>query len=175
MPETQQAPIDVSAEVSALAQVLAEEHARYESLVLLAEEQNRLMTGTDMDAIQRSARLMAAGLAETDKVRAERERLSAALLKASGQEGGRLSSWLATQPLATQERLSALVDRVRVVGTRLMQINEKNRRLASFCLDLIEEEAEVRNEVLRRDPAGRYDRAGLQAAGDGGKMVEKKA
>ncbi|MBD3221719.1 hypothetical protein GF314_10795 [bacterium] len=175
MSETKQAPVDVSAQVSALRQVLAEEHARYEALLEQAREQGRLMTGHDLDAIERSAQAMAQGLAEAAGIRQRREELTAELMRSTGHRDLRLSAWLATQPDIVRTQLQDVIARVREAGARLMEVNEKNRRLASFCLDLVEEEAGVLRQSLLEDPAGRYDRGARPASADGGRMVQRQA
>ncbi len=118
---------------------------------------------------------MAEGLAEVDTVRRQRETLASQLMATSGREAMRLSSWLEDQPTALRERLSARVAAVRLAGQRLLQQNEKNRRLASFCLDLVEEEAMVLRRSLLQDPAGCYDRGAQPAHEGSGRMLQKKA
>jgi hypothetical protein len=175
MSETKQAPLDVSAQVTALRRMLVDEHALYEALLEQAREQGRLMTGHDLEAIERSAREMAQGLAEAAGIRQRREELTARLLRSTGHQDLRLSAWLTTQSDSVRVQLQDVIDRVRQAGARLMEVNEKNRRLASFCLDLVEEEAGVLRRSLLEDPAGRYDRGARPASADGGHMVRRQA
>jgi hypothetical protein len=175
MPETRQASIDLDAHVEAVERILADECKQYEELLAVAQEQGRVMTGSDLEAIAASAQEMAQGLERADLVRREREQLVHAMLQADGHVGKRLSTWLRSQPAARRERLAGPVARVRLSSQRLLQANERNRRLASFCLDLVEEEANVLRDALVQDPAGRYDDGAQPAHAGSGRMVQKQA
>ena len=175
MGETGQRSIDVQAQVAELEQALGAERAEYERLLELAQRQTRLMTSGDTDAVAAGAAELASGLVAADGLRQQRERLAARLMAISGDGEQRLSSWLARQPEHLRGRLGAEVQQVREVGTRLLRANEKNRRLASFCLDLVEEEADVRRHALSEDPSGRYDRAAHPTTEGAGRMVQKQA
>ncbi|MEZ4388790.1 MAG: flagellar export chaperone FlgN [Candidatus Krumholzibacteriia bacterium] len=175
MPETRQAPIDTERQVMALEQALQDEGRRYERLYELALDQGRRMTGTDLDALAASAAALAEGLAEVEQVRARREQLAFGLMATTGERTLRLTAWLETQPAELRERLGHRVAAVRAAGQRLLRQNEKNRRLASFCLDLVEEEAQMLRRSVLHDPAGCYDRGAHPARDGGGHMLQKKA
>lgn len=173
MPRTNQ---DIAGRITALEAALAEEGQRYTALLELASAQIGHMTGADLDAIAGNAAAMATGLAQADGLRQRREQLASDLMEASGQPSpGRLSAWLEDQAPDVRARLGHQVAAVRRAGERLLRQNEKNRRLASFCLDLVEEEAQVLRRSLLHDSTGCYDRGAQPTHEGGGRMLQKKA
>jgi len=167
---------ELAPQINALEAALAEEGQRYTALLDLASAQSRHMTGADLDAIAGNAAAMATGLAQADALRQRREQLARDLMTASGHEPtGRLSAWLEDQSPELRERLGRQVAAVRRAGELLLGQNEKNRRLASFCLDLVEEEAQVLRRALLHDSTGCYDRGAQPTHEGGGRMLQKKA
>jgi len=175
MPQMKQAKVDMDQQVTALANALRREYLHYEQLVTMAAEQGRLMTGTDLEAVGNSASAMADGLAVGDSLRHVRENLALEIMALDPMQPTRLSLWLQAQPDVIRERLAGPLARVREAGQKLLVQNEKNRRLASFCLDLVEEEAKVLRRSLTEDPAGCYDRGANHATDGTGCMLHKKA
>lgn len=175
MSQMMQARVDQEQHVTALETALGREGQHYEALLALATEQGRLMTGTDLEAVGTSASALADGLAVGDALRQERERLTARLTGTEGDQPVRLSVWLSSQPDTVRRRLEGPVVRVREVGQKLLRQNEKNRRLASFCLDLVEEEARILRRCFTENAAGCYDGSARTATDDHGCMLHKKA
>ncbi len=155
---------------------LAEEQEHYEALLDLARRQGMMMTTHDVDGLDENARLMSDGLAAADVVRIRRERLASDLMRQAGSAvPGSLSTWLETQPAAIQDSLGEPVQLVRCAAGELARTNEMNRRLANFCLDLVEEEAALLRRCLLEDPAGCYD-SGAQPASNGqGGVLKRQA
>jgi hypothetical protein len=50
-----------------------------------------------------------------------------------------------------------------------------NRRLANFCLDLVEEEAALLRRCLLEDPAGCYDRGAQPTTRTQGGVLQRQA
>jgi hypothetical protein len=145
--------------VQKLQGVLLEECRHYEELLTLAHDQGCLMTTHDLDGLEENARQMTVGLAAADAVRIRRERLASELMSRSGAAvPGSLSAWLEGQDPALGAQLTGPVQAVRRAAGELARANEMNRRLASFCLDLVEEEAALLRRCLLEDPAGCYDK-----------------
>lgn len=159
-----------------LAAVLQEEQGHYETLLDLARRQGVMMTGHDIEQLEENARRMTEGLAAADLVRIRRERLASQVMSADGAAvPGSLRTWLETQPAAVRAILDEPVQAVRRTAGELARTNEMNRRLANFCLDLVEEEAAVLRRCLLEDPAGRYDSGAQPARNDQGGVLHRQA
>jgi hypothetical protein len=159
-----------------LAAVLREEQAHYERLLIVARRQGELLTGRDLDGLDACSRTLSEGLDAAGEVRARRESLAAALLRAAGADPTvSLSAWLQGQPTPVQEELAGPVQDVRRSAGELARANEHNRRLASFCLDLVEEEAALLRRSLLEDPAGRYDSGARPTANAQGSVLRRQA
>jgi len=156
--------------------VLQEENGRYEELLGLAQSQGVMMTSHDIEGLEENARRMGEGLADADSVRIRRERLASELMTLTGvQTPGSLSAWLETQPEDIQGTLTGPLQSVRRTAGELARTNEMNRRLANFCLDLVEEEAALLRRCLLEDPAGRYDSGANPAQNGQGGVVHRQA
>ena len=174
---TPTAPADsVTASLDALVSALADEQRCYADLLDLARQQGKLMTTHDLDALDENSRRMSAGLAAAEEARIGRERLAATVMAAAGATGPQtLSQWLTTQPRPVRERLVGPVQSVRRAAGELARANEANRRLANFCLDLVEEEATLLRRCLLEDPAGRYDRGARPTTNGQGGVLRRQA
>ena len=162
--------------VQDLQQVLAEEQRHYAQLLELAHEQGQLMTSHDVDGLETNARRLSEGLSAADAVRIRRERLAEDLmLRAGARVPGSLSAWLADQDAALRTFLLEPVQAVRRTAGELARTNERNRRLANFFLDLVEEEAAVLRRCLLEDPAGRYDRGAQPTCNEQGGTIRRQA
>ena len=64
---------------------------------------------------------------------------------------------------------------MRRAAGELARTNEMNRRLANFCLDLVEEEATLLRRCLLEDPAGRYDRGAQPTQNEQGGVLHRQA
>jgi hypothetical protein len=67
------------------------------------------------------------------------------------------------------------VQAVRRTAGELARTNEMNRRLANFCLDLVEEEAALLRRCLLADPAGCYDRGAQPTQNEQGGVLKRQA
>ena len=164
-------------QISELACALDEECRHYETLLDLARRQGVLMTVHDLDGIEDNARRLDEGLGAADMLRIRRERLAETLMQDTDPAvgGGRLSTWLANQPPAVRDELDASVHAVRHAAAELAKVNAHNRELASFCLDLVEEEAATFRRCLLEDPAGRYDRGARPTCNAQGSTLRRQA
>ena len=159
-----------------LSDVLQEERGHYENLLELARFQGCQMTSHDLEGLEHSALKMGEGLTAADAVRIRRERLASDVMRQSGTETARgLTSWLETQPPAVQQILAVPVQSVRRVAGELARTNEMNRRLANFCLDLVEEEAVLLRRCLLEDPAGCYDSGAQPTQNEQGGVLSRQA
>jgi hypothetical protein len=162
--------------VETLADVLREEQWHYAALLALAEQQGQLMTSHDLEGLQANAHALSDGLAAVQTVRQRREQLAGELMGADAASAPRnLSAWLQQQPLPLQEMLLAPALTVRRTAGELARTNEMNRRLANFCLDLVEEEAALLRRCLLADPAGCYDRGAQPARNEQGGVLKRQA
>ncbi len=156
--------------------VLQEENGQYEALLGLAQSQGVMMTSHDIEGLEENARQMSEGLSDADSVRIRRERLASDLMSLSGaRTPGSLSAWLDTQPENIQGTLTGPLQSVRRTAGELARTNEMNRRLANFCLDLVEEEAALLRRCLLEDPAGRYDSGANPAKNGQGGVLHRQA
>ena len=159
-----------------LSEVLQEERGHYEQLLELARFQGRQMTSHDLEGLEDSAQKIGDGLTAADEVRIRRERLASYVIQQSGAENASgLSGWLETQPPSVQQILAVPVQSVRRVAGELARTNEMNRRLANFCLDLVEEEAALLRRCLLEDPAGRYDSGAQPTQNEQGGVLSRQA
>lgn len=159
-----------------LNEALQEEKRHYQALLELAHGQGVMMTSHDLEGLEENARRMSEGLSAADGVRIRRERLACDLMRRTGARvPGSLSAWLETQPAGVQDVLREPVQSVRRTAGELARTNEMNRRLANFCLDLVEEEAALLRRCLLEDPAGRYDCGAKPATGGQGGVLRRQA
>jgi hypothetical protein len=159
-----------------LAEALAAEGDHYRRLLDLARRQGELMTRHEVQELEIVARRMTEGLAAADVARIRRERLAGAAMAAVGAAAsGSLGAWLQTQPESVRAILDGPVRSVRRTAGELARANEMNRRLANFCLDLVEEEASVLRQCLLDDPAGRYDSGARPATKEQGGVLRRQA
>jgi hypothetical protein len=162
--------------IGALTAALREERDHYRQLLELARDQGRMMTSHDLEGLEANATRLSEGLEAADAVRIRRERLASAVMAATGTAvPGSLSAWLDTQPDPIRRRLAEPVQAVRRAAGELARTNELNRRLANFCLDLVEEEATLLRRCLLEDPAGRYDRGAQPTQNEQGGVLHRQA
>lgn len=151
--------------------LLAAEADCYAHLLELARQQGQLMRDQDLSGLAENTQSWQASLPLADGARIRRERLAADLMGRGGAPAAAqtLSAWLPSLPTRHREELEPAVRRVRSAVRALDRQNELNRRLAEFCLDLVEEEAAVFRRAVLTDPSGRYDGAArCTQAGPGG-------
>jgi hypothetical protein len=154
-----------------LGDLLAAEAVCYGELLLLARQQGQLMRDQDLAGLAENTQSWQQSLPLADSTRIRRERLAAELMGRDDPAAatGSLTAWLPQLPSRHRDDLEPAVRRVRATVQALDRQNELNRRLAEFCLDLVEEEAAVFRRAVLTDPSGRYDGAArCTQAGPGG-------
>lgn len=162
--------------VSRLSMVLQEEQGHYMTLLDLAQTQGVLMTTHDFEGLDANALRITEELASADSVRIQREIMASEVLHSAGASVDEsLSSWLESQSDEIRQHLDTPVRNVRRIAGELARANEMNRRLANFCLDLVEEEAAILRRCLLEDPAGCYDNGANPASNDHAGVITRKA
>lgn len=158
-----------------LSGLLDAEAACYGQLLELAREQGQLMRAQDLDGLAENTQRWQQSLPLADSSRIRRERLAAELMAADEQSTpATLTGWLPRLPSAHRDNLEPAVRRVRMTVRALDRQNELNRRLAEFCLDLVEEEAAVFRRAVLADPSGRYDGAARCTQSAPGGVLERQ-
>ena len=162
--------------VAALRDVLQDERHHYARLLELVRAQGQMMACNDLEGLHANARLLDEHLAAADAVRIRRELLAAKIIQPGTDDPPRsLSRWLQRQAPEVRQELQGPVGSVRRVADELARANEMNRRLANFCLDLVEEEAALMRRCLLEDPAGCYDRGAKPAQKSQGGVMQHSA
>jgi hypothetical protein len=162
--------------VAALHEALCAEQRHCAHLLELARSQGELMGSHDLGGLQDAAGRLNDALAAAEPLRRRREELARAVMQVdAAAPTPRLSVWLDRQPAAVRERLAGPVRALRRTAGDLARANELNRRLASFCLDLVEEEAALLRRCVLEDPAGCYDRGAQPARQNQGGVLRRQA
>jgi hypothetical protein len=159
-----------------LSDLLAAEATCYGQLLELARQQGCLMRDQDLTGLAENTQNWQQSLPLADGARIRRERLAAELMLRSDHtaQPGTLTAWLPNLPPLHREELEPAVRRVRATVRALDRQNELNRRLAEFCLDLVEEEAAVFRRAVLTDPSGRYDGAARCTQSGPGGVLERQ-
>lgn len=160
-----------AAKLRELSELLAAEATCYADLLALARQQGQLMRAQNLVGLAENTQHWQQSLPLADGARIRRERLAAELMArgAAVPAAPTLTDLLPALPERHREDLEPAVQRVRATVRALDRQNALNRRLAEFCLDLVEEEAAVFRRAVLTDPAGRYDGAArCTQAGPGG-------
>lgn len=158
-----------------LGDLLAAEAACYGELLELAREQGQLMRDQDLDGLAENTQRWQQSLPLADSTRIRRERLAAELMTGDGlTASASLTGWLPRLPAVHRDGLEPAVRRVRATVRALDRQNELNRRLAEFCLDLVEEEAAIFRRAVLTDPSGRYDGAARCTQSAPGGVLERQ-
>lgn len=167
----------VAGSIASLVDALQHEHRQYDRLLGLIRQQGQLMINHDLDGLQDSAQRLAACIAQADAARQEREHLAGELMRSCGgpRQTASLTVWVQVQESAVRRLLDGPIRAVRRAADELQRANELNRRLANFCLDLVEEEAAVLRRCLLDDPAGCYDRGAQPTRNSNGGVMQHKA
>ncbi len=159
-----------------LSDLLDAEADCYAHLLDLARQQGRLMRDQDLAGLAENTQSWQHSLPLADGARIRRERLAAELMTRGDQpaEAATLTAWLPKLPPLHREGIEPAVRRVRATVRALDRQNELNRRLAEFCLDLVEEEAAVFRRAVLTDPSGRYDGAARCTQSGPGGVLERQ-
>jgi hypothetical protein len=159
-----------------LSDLLDAEADCYAGLLELARQQGQHMRDQDLAGLAENTQCWQQSLPLADGARIRRERLAADLMCRGGTAAAAqsLSAWLPSLPTLHREDLEPAVRRVRAAVRALDRQNELNRRLAGFCLDLVEEEAAVFRRAVLTDPSGRYDGAARCTQSGPGGVLERQ-
>ena len=159
-----------------LGSVLDMESQQYRRLLRLAWRQNSYMQRQDVDRLEANAREWARYLPLANQARISRERFVGELAKRMGltiPPHGVEDLLDYTEP-GTKRSVASALGRVRQTAAKLARQNELNRLLAEFCLDLVQEEAEIFKSAVLDNPAGCYDgEAKNKRSGPGGVLVRQ--
>ncbi len=159
-----------------LSDLLDAEADCYAQLLELARKQGQLMRDQDLAGLAENTQSWQQSLPLADGARIRRERLAAEIMTRGDQPAGpgTLTAWLPRLPALHRDSLEPSVRRVRATVRALDRQNELNRRLAEFCLDLVEEEAAVFRRAVLNDPSGRYDGAARCTQSGPGGVLERQ-
>jgi hypothetical protein len=158
-----------------LSDLLDAEADCYADLLELARQQGRLMRDQDLAGLAENTQNWQQSLPLADGARIRRERLAAELMTRGTDAAARtLTAWLPNLPALHRDGLEPAVQRVSATVRALERQNELNRRLAEFCLDLVEEEAAVFRRAVLTDPSGRYDGAARCTQSGPGGVLERQ-
>lgn len=159
-----------------LGDILQTESGHYRRLLRLAWRQNSYMQRQDVDRLASNAREWAHYLPMANQARLERERFVGKLAASNGITipPGRVEDLLDYTDPTTKRTVAGALGSVRQAAGKLARQNELNRLLAEFCLDLVNEEAEIFKSAVLDNPAGCYDEdACNRGRGPGGVIVRQ--
>jgi hypothetical protein len=163
-------------EAHSLCSVLAAEERAYRRLLRLARRQNRYLRTHALDRLESNAQEWSKYLPLATSARRAREELVAGYAARCGFEAPPPSpaSLLDYTGLEVKQAVRGHVRALLEITGRLARQNELNRRLASYCLDLVREETEIFRDGVLTDPSGRYgEDAQRTTAGPGGVLVRQ--
>lgn len=159
-----------------LGSILEHESHEYRRLLRLAWRQNSYMQRQDVDRLEANAREWARYLPLANEARITRERYVGELAKRMGLTipPNRVEDLLDYTEPGIKRTVASALGGVRQTAAKLARQNELNRLLAEFCLDLVNEEAEIFKSAVLDNPAGCYDgEAKNQRSGPGGVLVRQ--
>lgn len=159
-----------------LVSLLEVEVHHYKRLLRLAWRQNSYMKRQDVDRLDANARDWARWLPVANESRLAREKYLQQVSRETGVRipPGRIDDLLAHASSSTRELVREVVNELKATAVRLARQNELNRDLASFCLDLAREEAEIFKKCVLSDPSGCYSgTARTTSRGPGGVLVRQ--
>jgi len=159
-----------------LGSILDHESHEYRRLLRLAWRQNSYMQRQDVDRLEANAREWARYLPLANEARITRERYVGGLAKRMGLiiPPNRVEDLLDYTEPGIKRTVTSALGGVRQTAAKLARQNELNRLLAEFCLDLVNEEAEIFKSAVLDNPAGCYDgEAQNKRSGPGGVLVRQ--
>jgi hypothetical protein len=165
-----------AAEAQELCRLLAAEERAYGRLYRLARRQNRYLRRHDLARLESNAGEWGKYLPHATRAREERERCVASYAARVGLDAPPPTplALLDYADLAVKTEVRERVRGLLEITTRLARQNELNRNLTCYCLDLVQEEADIFREAVLNDPAGRYgEDARKTTAGPGGVLVRQ--
>ncbi len=166
----------IDEECRLLVSLLEVEAHNYRRLLRLAWRQNSYMKRQDVGRLEANARDWSRFLPEANESRIARERYVSRIAAEAGLEipPSRLQDLLDHVTPDTRDQVLQTLNDLKAAAVRLARQNELNRDLASFCLDLAREEAEIFKKCVLTDPAGCYSgKAQTTHRGPGGVLVRQ--
>jgi hypothetical protein len=164
-------------QVRELCELLAAEERQYRRLLRLAWRQHRYMKRHDTTRLVENTHQWQKYLPTADAARREREgcvaRVAANLgiFPAPASPMQLLNEVDFDATLEVRTRVRSLL----ATTARLARQNALNQELATFCLELTHEEAEIFKRCVLDDPAGCYDSAARPAQSGPGGVLERQA
>jgi hypothetical protein len=167
----------VTDDVSELCRLLAAEERQYRRLLRLAWRQNRYMKRHDTTRLVENTQQWQKYLPAADAARRAREDFMSRLVDDSGITPFSRSpvELLADAGLSAELEVRTRVRGLMDTAARLARQNAMNRELATFCLELTREEAEIFKSCVLDDPAGCYDNAAQPTRSGPGGVLERQA
>ncbi len=166
-------------EAATLCRLLEEEETQYRRLRRLAWRQTAYLKRRDAERLEKNAQEWRQFVPVAEAARRRREEHVAALSRRFGLAEGILAgSELAARAGPPQrERIAAAVRRLAATAGDLYRQNGLNALLARFCLELVQQEADIFRRVVTNDPSGGYAEGGRRAAGAGatGSVIWRRA
>jgi len=159
-----------------LGTILDTEGTHYRRLLRLAWRQNSYMQRQDVDRLEANAREWARYLPLANEARIARELCVGELAARNGLNipPSRVEDLLDYTDPETKRTVAGAIGSVRQAAAKLARQNELNRLLAEFCLDLVQEEAEIFKSAVLDNPVGCYDEdARNLGRGPGGVIVRQ--
>jgi hypothetical protein len=164
-------------EADTLCRLLDDEESQYRRLRRLAWRQTAYLKRRDVSRLEKNAGEWRQFVPLAEGARRRREEQVALLAERCGARGSRLSgpelSALAAEP--QRSRIRAAVQRLAATASDLYRQNGLNALLARFCLELVQQEADIFRRVVTGDPAGGYADDGKRATAPTGGVVWRQA
>lgn len=176
MNSQRQATARIDADCRLLVSLLEVEAHNYRRLLRLAWRQNSYMKRQDVDRLDFNSRQWARYLPLANESRIAREQFVQRMARQKGISipPGSLSELLELATPDTRQDVQAVVNDLKTTAVRLARQNVLNKELATFCLELAQEEAEIFKKCVLTDPAGCYSgRAQTTSRGPGGVLVRQ--
>ena len=171
-----QATARIDADCRLLVSLLEVETINYRRLIRLAWRQNSYMKRQDVVRLEFNGREWARYLPKANEARLAREQYVQRMARERGLSipPGSLTDLLDLAACDTKHEIQEAVNDLKTTSVRLARQNALNRELASFCLELAREEAEIFKQSVLKDPAGCYSgRAETTSRGPGGVLVRQ--
>jgi hypothetical protein len=159
-----------------LISLLEVETLNYKRLLRLSWRQNSYMKRQDVDRLDANAREWAHWLPVANESRLAREKFVHRVASDQGLSipPNSVNDLLVHSAEDTKTQAMEILNDLKATAVRLARQNELNRDLASFCLDLAQEEAEIFKNCVLKDPSGCYSgKAQTTNRGPGGVLVRQ--
>ncbi len=171
-----QATARIDEDCRLLVSLLEVETHNYKRLLRLAWRQNSYMKRQDVDRLDFNSGQWSKFLPAANESRIAREQFVQRIAHDQGISipPSKLSDLLSSTGDDTQERVMEVLNDLKATTVRLARQNELNRELATFCLDLAHEEAEIFKKCVLNDPSGCYSGNAVNTQrGPGGVLVRQ--